>query len=298
MGKSFPGNRVGIAYLMLITAVASWGVNWAVARAVTHEVTPYALVFWRWFLAAAIMLPFSARQIMADLPAARAAWKWMLFFGLAGAVAFPMLGYLGLRYTTAVNASLLNTSMPLFMIPMAWLLRRHTVRKLQIAGLPLSLLGALVIVTAGDLSAVASLRPNPGDLLILAAVVLWALYTIQLDRRPKMHALSFIFYSAVVAILFTAPFYAYDLASGIATPLNLRTASAIGYLAVFPSIVAYLCWNHAAVVVGPTAASFFYPLLPVFGSLAAVLLLGEQIHGYHLAGFVLMLAGLILTSKR
>ena len=286
------------AYLLLVIAVASWGVNWAVARAVTHEVTPFALVFWRWLLAGLILLPFAAGHAWRDAATAAAHWKWLVFFGISGAAAFPMLGYLGLQYTTAINASLLNTSAPLFMIPAAWLIRGDTVGRWQLAGLPLSLAGALVIVSAGDFTTLATFSFNPGDLLVMGAIVLWALYTVLLDRRPRMHPLSFLLFSIAAAVAFSAPFYAYDLISGTVTPVNLRTLSAIGYLAVFPSVIAYICWNHAVPIVGPNAASFFNPLVPVFGTLAAVVLLGEQLHPYHLAGFALVLAGLVLTSRR
>jgi drug/metabolite transporter (DMT)-like permease len=286
-----------LAFLLLVIAVASWGINWAVARAVTQEVTPFALVFWRWLIAGLILFPFAARHVSQDLAAAAAHWKWLAFFGISGAAAFPMLGYLGLRYTTAINASLLNTSLPVFMIPMAWLIRGDTVRGRQLAGLPLSFAGALVIVSRGDMDAIATLSLNPGDLLVLAAIALWALYTVLLHRRPPIHPLSFIFFGIVVATLFCTPFYAYDLLAGNVTPVNARTVGAIGYLAVFPSIVAYVCWNHAVSIVGPNTASFFNPLTPVFGALGAVILLGEQIHSYHLAGFVLVLTGLVLTSR-
>jgi len=287
-----------LAYALLIIAVASWGASWTAARAVRQEVPPFTLVFWRWAIAGVILFPFALRHARADLPAAAKHWKWLAFFGVSGMAAFPMLGYLGLRYTTAINVSLLNASLPLFMIPLAWLIRRDTVRARQLAGLPLSLAGSLVIVSAGDPAAIAALSLNPGDLLALAAVALWALYTVLLDRRPRMHPLSFTFFSIVAAIAFSAPFYAYDILSGNTIVINTHTVSAIGFLAVFPSVVAYLCWHHAVPIVGPNAASFFQPLMPVFGTLSAVLVIDEQIHLYHLAGLVLVLAGLILTSRR
>ena len=293
-----PRSRRLLAYALLVTAIASWGVNWAVARAVTGEVPTFSLVFFRWFFAGLLLLPFAARHAVRDLAVARANWQWLMFFGVTGAAAFPMLGYLGLRHTTAINASLLNTAMPLFMIPIAWLIRGYTVRPLQLAGLPLSLAGAVAIVSSGNLQVLAELRLNPGDLLILGAVALWALYTVLLDRRPKMHPLSFILYSTAAAIVFSLPFYLADLVAGAWTPVNARTVAAIGYLAVFPSIVAYVCWNQAVATVGPNVASFFNPLTPVFGTLAAVVLLGEELHTHHVAGFVLVLAGLLLTTRR
>lgn len=293
-----PRSHPILPYLMLTVSAASWGANWAVVRAVIQDITPFALVFWRLLLACLILFPLAARHLGRDLPAASKKWKWILFFGVAGVAGFPMLGYLGIKYTTAINAAVLNTSLPLFMVPTAWLVRGDTIRARQLVGMVLSLAGALAVVTAGDPAALASFRFNPGDLLILLAVLLWALYTVLLHHRPSMHALSFLFFTIAVGVVFCAPFYAMELLSGATVTVNPRMLAALAYLVIFPSIVAYVCWNRAVPLVGPNVAGFFNPLVPVFGTLAAVLLLGEQIHAYHVIGFVLVLGGLYLTSKR
>ena len=113
-----------------------------------------------------------------------------------------------------------------------------------------------------------------------------------------MHALSFLFFTLLAGVVFCAPFYAIELLSGATVTLSPRLIAALAYLVIFPSLVAYVCWNHAVPMVGPNVAGFFNPLVPVFATLAAILLLGEQIHAYHVTGFVLVLGGLSLTSKR
>ena len=132
---------------------------------------------------------------------------------------------------------------------------------------------------------------------ILLAVALWALYTVLLHHRPRMHSHSFLFFTLVAGLVFCAPFYAFETLSGATVTVTAKLVAAIVYLALFSSIVAYVCWNHAVPLVGPNVAGFFNPLVPVFGTLSAVLILGEQIHGYHIAGFVLVLGGVFLTSK-
>lgn len=286
-----------VPYLLLIIATGSWGGNWVASRAVYLEVTPFAMVFWRWTVAALILLPFAAPHLRRDWRPALKQWRWIVFFGLAGPAAFPTLGYLGIRYTTAINAALLNSAVPLFTIPIAWLILRHTVRGWQAAGLAISLGGVLAILTAGDLGTLALLSFNPGDLLILSAVILWALYTVMLQRRPAIHPLSFFFFTIMVALLLCVPFYAMELAAGDTFAVNWRTLLSVGYLALFPSVVAFICWNHAVAQVGPNMATFFYPTAPVFATLASFLILGEQLRVYHLVGFVLVLVGLFLSLK-
>ncbi|OGA29049.1 MAG: hypothetical protein A3I01_20210 [Betaproteobacteria bacterium RIFCSPLOWO2_02_FULL_65_24] len=289
--------RAALPYLLLIVSTASWGGNWVASRAIYTEVTPFALVFWRWALAGLIMLPFVAGHARRDWPEALKHWRWILFFGITGPAAFPIFGYIGIRYTTAVNAALLNNMVPLFTIPFAWLILRHTVKARQAAGLALSLAGVLAILSAGELATLARLSFNLGDLYILAGVILWALYTVMLHRRPAIHPFSFFFFTMAVAIAVCIPFYAVELVAGDTFQVNLRTLASVGYLALFPSVVAFICWNYAVPLVGPNVATFFYPAAPVFASLAAVLVLGEQLYAYHFTGFILVLIGLFLSSS-
>lgn len=287
-----------LPYLLLVVSAASWGGNWVAARAVVLEVPPFALVFWRWTLAAAVLFPFAAAQLRRDWPLLRRHWPALFGYGAIGAAAFTMLGYTGVRYTTAINATLLSSSLPLFVVPLSWLLLRLTVSARQMAGLMLSLAGVVSIISAGDLDRLAALTLNRGDLLLLAGALLWALYTVLLKWRPAVQALSFAFAIVVSAAICAVPFYAWEIAHGGVTVVSAKSVTAIGYLVIFPSLVAYLCWNHAVPLVGPNVAGFFNPLIPLFGTLFAILVLGEQLHLYHLAGFALILAGVFLTAKR
>ncbi len=293
-----PAPRRALPYLLLVVSTASWGGNWVAARAITFDVPPFTLVFWRWALASALLAPFAAAQLREDAVLIRRHWRALAAFGALGTAGFTMLGYWGLRYTTAVNAALLNTSLALFVVPLSWIFLKLTVSRRQLAGLALSLAGVAAIISAGDFRALAALSLNRGDLLILAGALLWALYTVLLKWRPPLQALSFLFVSVAAGAVVSLPFCAWEIWAGQAMVVSPKTVAAIAYLVVFPSLVAYVCWNHAVPLVGPNVAGFFYPVIPVFGTLFAVLLLGEQLHLYHLAGFALVAGGVILTSRR
>ncbi|HKB63173.1 MAG TPA: DMT family transporter [Burkholderiales bacterium] len=287
-----------LSTLLLLVAAASWGGNWVAARAITPEVPPFALSFWRWAIASALLLPFAAAQLREDAPLIGRHLPALIAFGVIGAGGFTLLGYWGVRYTTAVNATLLNSSLPLFVVPLSWWLLKLTVSGRQLAGLALSLAGVACIISLGELQTLARPSLNPGDLLLLGGALLWAIYTVLLKWRPPLRPLSFLFTIVAAAAVFSLPFYLWEISAGGAMALSPRTIAAIGYLAVFPSIVAYICWNHAVAVVGPNVAGFFNPVIPVFGTLFAVTLLGEPFRPYHLAGFVLVLGGVVLTSGR
>jgi len=284
--------------LLLLVAAASWGGNWVAARAIIAEVPPFALSFWRWAIAAALLLPFAAAQLREDAALIRRHLPALIAFGVIGAGGFTLLGYWGVRYTTAVNATLLNSSLPLFVVPLSWWLLKLTVSARQLAGLALSLAGVACIISSGELQTLARLSLNPGDLLLLAGALLWAIYTVLLKWRPPLRPLSFLFAIVAAAAAFSLPFYLWEISAGGTMTVSPGTLAAIGYLAIFPSIVAYICWNHAVAVLGPNVAGFFNPVIPVFGTLFAVTLLGEPFRLYHLAGFALVLGGVVLTSKR
>ena len=287
-----------LPYVLLLVAAASFGGNWVAARVVNFEVAPFALSFWRWAIAGVLLFPFALPQLREDATLIRRHWPKLLVFGAVGAGGFTLLGYWGVSYTTAINATLLNSSLPLFVVPLSWLLLGLTVSARQLLGLSLSLGGVLTIVSSGSPRTLAQLKLNPGDFLLLGGAFLWAIYTVTLRWRPPLRPLSFLFTTIVAAAAVSAPFYAWETWSGrmmSATPVSIVT---IGYLALFPSIIAYICWNQAVAMVGPNVAGFFNPVIPVFGILFAVAFLGEPLRAYHLAGFALVLGGVVLTSRR
>jgi drug/metabolite transporter (DMT)-like permease len=287
-----------LPYLLLLIAAASFSGNWVAARAVNLEVPPFALSFWRWAIASAILFPLAAAQLREDAPLIRRNLPVLAAFGAIGAGGFTLLGYWGVSYTTAVNATLLNSSLPLFVVPLSWLVLGLTVSGRQLVGLVLSLAGVAAIVSGGSLQTFARLALNPGDFLILGGAFVWAIYTVMLKWRPPLRALSFLFTTVVTAATVSLPFYAWEMWTGTMVTLTPRAVAVIGYLAIFPSIVAYVCWNQAVATVGPNVAGFFNPVIPVFGVLFAVIFLGEPLRAYHLAGFALVLSGVVLTSRR
>jgi drug/metabolite transporter (DMT)-like permease len=293
-----PARARALPYLLVLVAAASFGGNWVAARLVNFEVAPFALSFWRWAVAALLLLPFALAQLREDAPLIRAHRFKLFVFGAAGAGGFTLLGYWGVSYTTAINATLLNSSLPLFVVPLSWLLLRLTVSGRQLLGLTLSLAGVASIVSGGSLQTLARLTLNPGDFLILAGAFLWAVYTVTLRWRPPLRPLSFLFTTVASAAAVSFPLYLWETWAGRTMTVTPTTFGIIAYLAIFPSIIAYICWNQAVAVLGPNVVGFFNPVIPVFGIVFAVIFLGEPLRAYHLAGFGLVLSGVVLTSRR
>ncbi|HET7764990.1 MAG TPA: DMT family transporter [Burkholderiales bacterium] len=293
-----PARHRALPYLLLLVAAASFGGNWVAARVVNFEVAPFALSFWRWAIASLLLFPFAVAPLRRDAPLIRRHLAKLFVFGAVGAGGFTLLGYWGVSYTTAINATLLNSSLPLFVVPLSWLLLGLTVSGRQSLGLALSLAGVVTIVSAGSLQTLARLRLNPGDFLLLGGAFLWAIYTVTLRWRPPLRALSFLFTTVIAAAAVSLPFYLWEMSAGRVMSVTPKAVATIGYLAIFPSIVAYICWNEAVTSLGPNVAGFFNPVIPVFGILFAVIFLGEPLRAYHLAGFALVLGGVVLTTRR
>jgi drug/metabolite transporter (DMT)-like permease len=245
-----------------------------------------------------VLLPFAWRALAADRAAIRRDWKLMAVLGVMGVGVFNTFVYIGLGTTTATNALLLNSAIPVFIVLIGWLFMGQRVGALQAAGILISMAGVAAIITRGDLAGLLELRLSSGDIWILTAMVDWAVYTLLLRRRPAdISPLAFLATTMAVGLGAIAPFYFMELASGARITVTPASLGAMAYIGVFPSLVAYLFWNRAVAEVGANRAGIFIHLMPVFGTLLAIVFLGEAFRLYHAAGIALILAGIVLTTR-
>jgi drug/metabolite transporter (DMT)-like permease len=286
-------------YLLLGLTALFWSLNWVIGRAIAGHVTPFALVFIRWLVAIAVMMPFAWPEVRAQWPAIRRNWKLIVWFGLLGTGLHNWFAYAGLQYTTATNGVILNSSVPVMIIVLGWLVFRDTITRMQALGVAISLGGVLAILTRGDPSVLASLALNKGDLIVIAGMVLWAAYTVILRLKPPdISGLALLACCAVVGLTVLAPLFAAEmLFFGGRIEVTPATLAAMLYVGIFPSFVGYVFWNRAVAEVGSNVAGIFMHLMPAFGSLLAWLFLGERIQAFHLAGIALILLGITLTTR-
>jgi drug/metabolite transporter (DMT)-like permease len=281
-------------YLMLSLAPLCWAGNIVLARGVADSIPPVAFAFWRWTLASILILPFALRPLAHDwLEITR---RWKMLFGLAvlGISSFNTLLYTAVHTTTAINGSLIQTTMPAVIVLLSLVLYREKVSQRQMAGVLLCLLGAGLIVLRGKWQTLLTLSFVQGDLLMIIAVILYGLYSVLLRRRPPIHPLSFLTATFLLGSAGLLPVYLAELAFVGPFTLSRNIALSILYVALFPSIVAYFCWNKGVDRVGPNRAGLFINLIPVFASLLSVWLLGESIRSFHLGGMALIAGGMVL----
>lgn len=291
--------QIFLSYLLVSMAPLFWSGNFVLGRALHDSIPPVALSFWRWAVALLILLPFVLPRVRELASALRRHWLILSLLGLLGVTNFNTFVYLGLQTTTATNAVLLVSTTPMLILALSFLLLGQSVRPLQAVGVLLSLSGVGAIVTAGDSSKLADLALNSGDLWILGAVASWALYSVCLRWRPQgMDALMFLASTIVIGLVPLLPLYLWDVARGSVMGVDAVTIGAVGYVALFPSVLAYVFWNRGVAELGANRTGQFLHLMPVFGTLLSMVLLGERLELYHLAGIGLIGAGILLAGRK
>ena len=286
------------AFLLLALANLLWAGNWITGRALRDAFDPITLNFWRWVIAALALAPFALPALRGKGALLRRHAGILLLLSFTGIAVFQSLVYLGLRSTTAVNAVLINSSIPLFILMCSWALERERASLRQVGGMLLSLAGIVVILSRGSPGTLLELELHAGDAWILLAMPVWGIYSVLLKRRPaELGGLAFLFVISLAGVLMLLPFAALmAVLAPIALPAPAEAAGVL-YMGLAASVLAFICWNRGVAAVGANAAGFTVHLLPAFGTVLAILFLGETFAGYHAAGIVTILAGVLLATR-
>jgi drug/metabolite transporter (DMT)-like permease len=285
-------------YLLLVLCSLFWAGNTIVGRAAVDLVPPATLTFVRWAVAFVVLLPFVWGHVRRDWPAIRRNLPVIFAFAITGSAGYNVIAYLALHYTQAINSLLLQSVAPLFVALWSFALFRDRLSLVQAAGIATSLTGALVIVCRGDIGVLARFAFNVGDIMILVALVFYALYMALLRVRPRMHPLSFLAATIGASAALMVPPVAYEIATGHVAVIEPRTLAAFAYVGVFPSVLAYYCLNRGIELIGANRAAPFIHLMPVFGSILAILFLGERPQLFHAAGYAMVLTGVVLAARK
>jgi drug/metabolite transporter (DMT)-like permease len=285
-------------YLLLSLTSLFWAGNIVLARHVAGHVPPLTLSCLRWIGTFLILLPFAWPHLKRDWPVLRAHLPMMVFLSAIGFAYNNAISYWAMQYTEALNALLIQSAGPLFVA--LWSLALFGVRLTgaQLAGIAISLAGVLTIILRGDFSALAGISFNRGDLMFASSLVSFGLYSALMPRRPVTHALSLISFTTCCGAMMLLPFSIWEFSTGVTLKFDLMSWATLAYVVIFPSTLAYTFFNRGLALIGPNRAAPFFHLVPVFGSAMAILLLGEQLRLFHLVGYVLVLAGVVIASRR
>jgi drug/metabolite transporter (DMT)-like permease len=296
--RSGLGSRFDQPYLLLSLTSLFWAGNTVLGRFIAGHVPPITLAFVRWFGAFLVLLPFAVRHLVRDWPVIRKHAGMMTVLALTGFSVFNTMAYYGLQYTTAINGLLIQSIAPLFVAMWMFALFGVRLTPRQAFGIAISLTGVVVIICRGSLDVLFAIAFNRGDLWFLIALLFYGFYSAMLRTRPIMHPISFLAVGMGLGGLLLLPAVALELAGGRRVILDGKTLLSFGYVCVFPSLLGYLFLNRGIEELGANRAAPFIHLVPVFGSVLAIVLLGERFELYHAIGYVLVFTGITVATKR
>jgi drug/metabolite transporter (DMT)-like permease len=284
------------AWILLILANLFWAGNIVLGRGLAGHVPPITLAYWRWTGAFLVAVGFAWPYLKRDAAVLLRHWRMMLLLSATGIATYNTMSYIGLTDTTALNVLLLQSAGPLVIILWAFALFGDRPTLWQAAGVLLSLAGVATIAAHGSLEVLLHLSLNRGDVWILVAMAIYGAYAALFRRRPAAHPLSFLVAAMGLGSMMILPFYLWEFAQGGRIEGSVPAWLGMAYIAVFPSFVAYLFFNRGIELIGAARAGQSWHLMPVFGSILAVLFLGETFYAYHAVGIAMIAGGILVAS--
>ena len=286
-----------LGYLFALTATAIWSGNFIIARDLNESIPPISLAFWRWSVAVVVLFPFAVKPLFADWVLLKKNWLYTAIVSLLGVTIFNTLIYLAGHTTTAINLSLISITFPIFIVILSRIFYGETISLKRGTGILLVLFGVVLLITKGKLNTLLNLSFAIGDIWMLFASLIFAVYSLLLKRKPKeLSLLGFQLSSFILGLLFMLPFFIWEVLTTPSTEFEAKTVFSILYVGIFASLTAYILWNKAIVTIGPTNAGIIYYTLPLFSGILAYIILNEAIGMVHLYSLFLILSGILIAT--
>ena len=286
--------------LLLILATLLWGGNFVIGRAVAGDIPPITLAFLRWCVAFIVFLPIAYSRVKRERHMIKANWPAVIVMAITGVACFNTLVYIGVYYTTSINASLMNSSTPIIIYILSFIFLKERLSKFQLIGTALSLAGVAFILSKGSLETLLSFSFNKGDLIVLIAVFCWGVYSLLVKQYAgRLPGYSTFLVTIALGVMMLLPFTIYELmTTSVEIVWSPSTIGAILYVGIIASIVAFLSWNNGVVALGANKASIYLNFIPLFAAIFAVLFLDEDLLLAQLIGGLAVICGVLLANKK
>lgn len=298
IARRFGDLTYGNAFVMLTLTTLFWGGNTIAGRLAVGEVSPMMVVFLRWLIVAAILVPLFWKNIRADWPVMRPYLPRIIMMAAFGFVGFNSLFYIAATQTTAVNLGIIQGSMPIIVLIGSVIAFGTKVHLLQVMGILLTLVGVTIIAAQGSLDVLLSLAVNPGDGYMLLSCVLYSGYAIALRNRPKVSGLTFFAVLSGISVLASIPGLVFEVSTGTAQWPTFDGWLVVLYIAVFPSCLSQIFFMRGVDLIGPPRAGVFVNLVPIFAAALAVTILDEPFKWHHGIALAMVLGGIWLSERK
>ena len=293
-------NKNNLAYILLILTTLFWSGNFIVGKAAsTYEIPPFSLNFYRWLFAGLILLPFTIKEIIKKKDYILNNVGFFIILGVTSITIFNSTVYYSLYYMQVISGVLMISTIPVWIMFISSILGIEKTNRFQIFGVILSLLGVLFIITKSDLEVIKNLAFNRGDLIMASGMFAWALYSALLKKKTyEISQITLLEVVIITGLFFLIPIYILEMNLGNPIIIGKPFILTLSYVVLFPGLASFFFWIKGIDIVGANRAGVFLHLMPVFGSIMAIILFDEKFMIYHLLGAIFIIAGITLSNKK
>ncbi len=289
-----------LAYLLLVLTTLFWSGNFIVGKAASiYEIPPFSLNFYRWLFAGAILLPFTLKEILKKKNYIFKNIGFFIILGISSITIFNSAVYYSLYYMQVISGVLMISTIPVWIMFISAILGIEKTNKFQIFGVILSLIGVLFIITKSDLNLIKNLDFNKGDLIMASGMFAWALYSALLKKKSyEISQITLLEVVIIIGLLFLVPIYILEMKLGNTLIVNKPFVLTLSYVVLFPGLASFFFWIKGISIIGANRAGVFLHLMPIFGSLMAIILFNEKFMFYHFLGAIFIIVGITLSNKK
>ena len=293
-------NKNNLAYILLVLTTLFWSGNFIVGKAASsYEIPPFSLNFYRWLFAGLILLPFTLNEILKKKKYILDNIGFFIILGITSITIFNSTVYYSLYYMQVISGVLMISTIPVWIMFISSILGIEKTNKFQIFGVILSLLGVLFIITKSDLEVIKNLAFNRGDLIMASGMFAWALYSALLKKKKyEISQITLLEVVIITGLIFLIPIYILEMIFGSQIVLGKPFILTLSYVVIFPGLASFFFWIKGISIIGANRAGVFLHLMPVFGSIMAIILFNEKFMFYHLLGAIFIIAGITLSNKK
>ena len=291
-------SKTNLAYILLVLTTIFWSGNFIVGKAATiYEIPPFSLNFFRWLFAGIILLPFTFKEIFLKKNYIKANIGLFIILGITSITVFNSIVYYSLYFTQVITGVLMISTIPVWIILISSLLKIEKTNIYQIFGILLSLIGVVAIITKSDLEVIKGLEFNKGDLSIIVAMFSWAIFSTLLKKKKlKVSQITLLQVVIIFGLIFLTPIYIIELLLGNYIVLEKPFFLTLAYVVIFPGLLSFLFWIKGISIIGANRSGIFLHLMPIFGSIFAIIIFKEKIMFYHLIGAMFIIFGIRISN--
>ncbi len=293
-------NKNNLAYILLVLTTLFWSGNFIVGKSASfYEIPPFSLNFYRWLFAGLILLPFTYREILKKKKYIFNNVGFFIILGITSITIFNSTVYYSLYYMQVISGVLMISTIPVWIMFISTILGIEKTNKFQIFGVILSLIGVLFIITKSDIAVIKNLDFNRGDLIMAIGMFAWALYSALLKKKTyKISQITLLEVVIISGLIFLIPIYILEMKFGNQIILGKPFIITLSYVVIFPGLASFFFWIKGIAIIGANRAGVFLHLMPVFGSIMAIILFDEKFMIYHLLGAIFIITGITFSNKK